>query len=130
MTNSAEKIRIDKWMWAVRLYKTRSIAAESCTKDRVKINDITCKPSRIVKSGEILILHRGPWHQHIKIIALADKRMNASFVKDFYEDVTPAEELERLKLHRAAIASWNIKDGAGRPTKKDRRDIDEFMGDF
>ena len=130
MTNPSEKIRIDKWMWAVRLYKTRGIAADACDKERIKINALVCKASRIVKSGEVLVLHRGPWHQHIKILGLADKRMSAALVKDFYEDVTPNEEIERLKLHRAAIASWNIKDGAGRPTKKDRRDIDEFMGDF
>ncbi|MBK9320885.1 MAG: hypothetical protein IPM91_20220 [Bacteroidetes bacterium] len=59
-----------------------------------------------------------------------EKRMSAAFVKDFIIDITPAEELDRLKLHQAALASWNIKGGAGRPTKKDRRDMDEFLGDW
>jgi ribosome-associated heat shock protein Hsp15 len=125
-----EKVRVDKWMWAVRLYKTRGIAADACDKERVKINDQSVKASRNLKAGEILVLHRGPWHQSIKVLALAEKRMSAALAKDFYEDVTPEDQIERLRLHRAAIASWNIKDGAGRPTKKDRRDIDEFMGDF
>lgn len=130
MPNSGEKIRIDKYLWAVRLYKTRQLAAEACEKGRVKISDIAVKAGRNVKTGEIIVLHRGPWYQHIKVIQLVEKRMAASFVKDYCEDHTPAEELDRLKLHQAAMASWNIKSGAGRPTKKDRRQMDEFMGDW
>ena len=126
----SDKIRIDKFLWAVRLYKTRQLSAEACEKGRVKILEITVKPARAIRIGEIIVIHRGPWYQHIKVLAITEKRMSAAFVKDFIIDITPAEELDRLKLHQAALASWNIKGGAGRPTKKDRRDMDEFLGDW
>lgn len=130
MTNPDEKVRIDKWMWAVRLYKTRSLAAEACEKGRIKIGILEVKASRMIKPGEIIQLHRGPWHQSVKVLQLQEKRMGASMVKDFCEDITPIEELDRLKSHQMALASWDIKSGAGRPTKKDRRNIDEFLGDW
>jgi ribosome-associated heat shock protein Hsp15 len=125
-----EKTRIDKFLWAVRLYKTRQLAAEACEKGRVKIAGATVKASRSVKPGEIIVLHRGPWHQHILVVNVTQRRMGAPLVKDFAQDVTPEEELERQKQHQAAMAAWNIKSGAGRPTKKDRRDMDEFLGDW
>jgi len=125
-----EKIRIDKFLWAVRLYKTRQLAAEACEKGRVKIAGVAVKASRTVKPGELIVLHRGPWHQHIMVVQVTQRRMGAPLVKDFTQDVTPEEELERQKLHQAAMAAWNIKSGAGRPTKKDRRDMDEFLGDW
>ncbi|MBK7887103.1 MAG: RNA-binding S4 domain-containing protein [Bacteroidetes bacterium] len=126
----SDKIRIDKFLWAVRLYKTRQLSAEACEKGRVKISENTVKPARAIRTGESIVIHRGPWYQHIKVLAITEKRMSAAFVKDFIIDITPAEELDRLKLHQAALASWNIKGGAGRPTKKDRRDMDEFLGDW
>lgn len=125
-----DKIRIDKFLWAVRLYKTRQLAAEACDKGRVKIGETAVKPSRAIRRDEIVILHRGPWYQHIKVHAISEKRMAASYVKDFITDITPDEELERLRLHQAALAAWNIKGGTGRPTKKDRRQMDEFLGDW
>ncbi|MFN8152699.1 MAG: RNA-binding S4 domain-containing protein [Bacteroidia bacterium] len=127
---TAEKIRIDKYLWAVRMFKTRQLAAESCEKGRVKIADLSVKAARNVKPGEIIVIHRGPWYQHIKVLALIERRVSAQIARDFCEDVTPPEELDRLKLHQAALASWNVKSGAGRPTKKDRRDMDEFLGDW
>jgi len=127
---TSDKIRIDKFLWAVRLFKTRQLAAEACEKGRVHILQSAVKPARGVRSGEIIVIHRGPWYQHIEVIAVTEKRMSASFVKDFIKDITPEEELDRLKLHQAALASWNIKRGAGRPTKKDRREMDEFLGDW
>jgi len=130
MSLQLEKVRIDKWLWAVRLYKTRSLAAEACEKGRVKIGLTEVKASRMIKIGEIITLHRGPWHQQLKVLQLNEKRMSASMVIDFCEDITPKEEIERLKTHQAAMASWDIKSGAGRPTKKDRRDMDEYMGDW
>jgi ribosome-associated heat shock protein Hsp15 len=130
MNQEIEKIRLDKWLWGVRLYKTRSIAAESCEKGRIKIKGISVKPGRAIKPDEIIDIHRGPWHQTIKILKLTQSRMSASLVKDFYIDITPAEEIEKLRLHQTAMASWGIKPGSGRPTKKDRREMDEFMGDW
>lgn len=125
-----EKTRIDKYLWAVRMFKTRQLAAEACEKGRVKIADQPVKPARNIKPGEIVVIHRGPWYQHIKVLALLERRVSAEIARSFCEDITPSEEAERLRLHQAALASWNIKGGAGRPTKKDRRDMDEFLGDW
>lgn len=130
MKETPEKIRMDKWLWAVRLYKTRQLAAEACEKGRIRIGGIEVKASRQVKTGEEIVIHRGPWYQHIRVIALNDRRISASLVRDYCEDITPASEIERLKMHQAALAAWNIKGGTGRPTKKDRRQIDEYLGDW
>lgn len=127
---ASDKIRIDKFLWAVRLYKTRALAAEACERGRVKIADLNVKASRAVKAGETIILHRGPWHQHIYVLKVTQKRMGAPLVKEFCEDRTPAEEIEKNRLHQAAMASFALKPGAGRPTKKDRRQMDDFMGDW
>jgi len=124
------KIRIDKWLWAVRLFKTRSLASEACDKGRIKIGDVAVKASRIVKAGDVVLVHRGPWSQLVKVLAPTEKRMSASLAKGFCEDITPVEELEKYKLHQAAQAAWNITPGAGRPTKKDRRQMDDFIGDW
>lgn len=126
----SEKIRIDKYLWAVRMFKTRQLAAEACEKGRVKIGELAVKPARNIKPGETVVIHRGPWYQHIKVLALLERRVSAEIARSFCEDITPPEEHERLRLHQAALASWNIKGGAGRPTKKDRRDMDEFLGDW
>ena len=123
-------VRIDKWLWAVRLFKTRSLAAESCDKGRVRIGDLSVKPSRNVKVGEVVVLHRGPWYQHVKVLQITEKRMGAAYVKDFLEDITPLAEVEKNRLHQLAQAAWNIKGGVGRPTKKNRREIDGFTSDW
>lgn len=124
------KVRIDKYLWAVRAFKTRQLAAEACEKGRVTIAGVAVKASRNIKPDEIIILHRGPWYQHLKVITTLERRVSAQIVQDYCTDITPPEELERLRLHQAALASWNIKGGAGRPTKKDRRQMDEFLGDW
>ncbi len=130
VTVSIHKVRIDKFLWAIRLFKTRQLAAEACEKGRVKIADVAVKASRPVKPDEKIIIHRGPWYQHVKVNSITERRMSASLVKDYYDDVTPAEELERLRLHQAALAAWDIKRGTGRPTKKDRRQMEDFLGDW
>ncbi|MEP7265172.1 MAG: RNA-binding S4 domain-containing protein, partial [Bacteroidota bacterium] len=84
------------------------------------------KPSRMVRIGDRIVIHQGPFQKQLQVLALTDKRMSASLVKDFMEDVTPAEEIERLRIHRLAAASY-VTRGEGRPTKKDRRDLDDFM---
>lgn len=123
---ATEKVRVDKWLWAVRIYKTRSVAADACERGRVKINELAVKASRIVKEKEVITLHMGPFQKQVKVLRLTDKRMGAQLVKDFMEDVTSKEELEKLQLHKAAVASWGLK-GEGRPTKKDRRALEDFF---
>jgi len=130
MNNPIEKVRVDKWLWGIRLFKTRSLAAEACEKGRITINEIKIKAGRGLKIGEKLIIHRGPWHQEVEVLQLTQSRMSASKVIDFCKDITPSSELEKLKLHQAALASWNITAVAGRPTKKDRRDMSEFLDDW
>lgn len=124
------KTRTDKYLWAVRLFKTRALAAEACEKGRIRVADVTVKASRNVKPGEVIVIHRGPWHQHIRVIALSERRMSAALVNGYYEDITPAEELERFRLHQAALAAFQLKRGSGRPTKRDRRQMDDFLGDW
>ena len=120
------KTRLDKWLWAVRLYKTRSIAAEACDKERVNVNGVNAKPSRTVKPDDHIIIHAGAYKKHVKVIQLTDKRMGAPAVVNYYKDITPAEETEKLLAYRAAMASHGLRRD-GRPTKKDRRDLDEFL---
>jgi ribosome-associated heat shock protein Hsp15 len=122
-----QKVRTDKWLWAVRLYKTRSLAADACEKGKVRSGDQTLKAGKQVKEGEIIIIHRGAWTQTVRVVRLTEKRMGASLVSDFIEDLTPESELEKLKMYLAARADWNPRGGAGRPTKKDRRDMDDFF---
>ena len=119
-------IRIDKWVWAVRIYKTRSQATDACRKGHISIGDITVKPSRMVHVDEIVKVRKSPITRSFKILALAEKRMSAKLVFDFMEDVTPAEEVELQEMQKNM--KWISRDrGTGRPTKKDRREIDDFF---
>lgn len=122
----AENVRVDKWLWAVRVFKTRSLASEACRKGYVTIDNVSVKPSRIVKVGETLKVRKSPITKSLKILALSEKRMGAKLIVDFVEDVTPAEELELLEMQKNM--RWSSRDrGTGRPTKKDRRELDDFF---
>lgn len=121
-----EKVRIDKWLWAVRIFKTRSLAAEACTKGKVFIDDTAVKASRIIKPDEKIAVRKGPFTAQFKVLQLSEKRMSAALAVDFCKDITPEEEIERMKLHALAFrASRNH--GEGRPTKRERRALDDFL---
>ncbi|MCK5729833.1 MAG: RNA-binding S4 domain-containing protein [Draconibacterium sp.] len=121
-----ESVRVDKWLWAVRIFKTRSMATEACKKGHVSIGDSTLKPSRMVHIGETVQVRKSPITKSLKILALAEKRMSAKLILNFVEDVTPAEEIELLEMQKNM--RWIARDrGAGRPTKKDRRELDDFF---
>ncbi len=121
-----ESVRIDKWLWAVRIYKTRSQATEACRKGHVSIGGLPVKPSREVHIGETVQVRKLPVTRSFKVLAIAGKRMSAKLVPDFLQDVTPPEELELLKIQKDM--QWISRDkGTGRPTKKDRRDLDDFF---
>lgn len=122
----AEGIRIDKWLWAVRLYKTRSLASEECKKGKVMINGMNVKPSREIKEGETIQLRRPPITRSYKVIALAENRMAAKMVPEFMVETTPASELQILEDQKNRQMDDRER-GTGRPTKKDRRDIDDFF---
>lgn len=122
----AEGVRIDKWLWAVRIFKTRSMATEACKKGHISIGDSTLKPSKMVQVGEIVKVRKPPITKSLKILALTGKRMGAKLILDFVEDVTPVEELELLEMQKNM--RWISRDrGTGRPTKKDRRELDDFF---
>ncbi len=120
------EVRIDKWLWAVRLFKTRSIAAEACKKGKVLIKGIEVKPSRNIKIGDVVCVKRNPVLFSFEVLALAENRMGAKLVPDYMKNVTTADQLEVYELGK--IAAQNNRDrGTGRPTKKERRDLDDFF---
>ena len=122
---SKTEVRIDKWLWAVRLFKTRTLAAEACKKGKVIIQNVQVKPSRNVKVGDVVCIKRNPILFSFKVLALSENRMNAKLVLGFMENVTTADQLELIELGKIAGQMGRDR-GTGRPTKKDRRDIDEF----
>ncbi|HKM92151.1 MAG TPA: RNA-binding S4 domain-containing protein [Prolixibacteraceae bacterium] len=119
-------VRIDKWLWAVRLFKTRSLASEACRKGKVKINAASVKPSREIKAGDEIHVVKNPVTYHYKVLDITEKRMGAKLVPDFVEDITPPENLEIIEMQKNM--QWSNRDkGAGRPTKKERREIDQLL---
>lgn len=123
------EIRIDKWLWAVRLYKTRSLASEACKKGKVLVQNVQVKPSRVVKVGDIIQIKRNPVLYSFKVLALAQNRMNAKLVPEFMENVTTPDQLELIELGKIASQTGRAR-GAGRPTKKERRDMEDFFEPF
>lgn len=122
----AEGIRIDKWLFAVRLYKTRSLASEECRKGKVTIGGMNVKPSRELKVGETIQIRRPPITRSYKILALTESRMAAKMVPEFLVETTPASEFEILEVQKN-MSFYNRERGTGRPTKKERRDLDDFF---
>ena len=122
----AENVRVDKWLWAVRIFKTRSQAAEACRKGHVSIDELPVKPSRTIHQGETIKIRKEQFVRSFKVLKLAEKRMAAKYVIDFLEDVTPPEELEIIEMKKNM--RWITREkGTGRPTKKDRRELDDFF---
>jgi len=122
----AEEVRIDKWLWAVRIYKTRSQATEACRKGHVSIGNLPVKPSRSVHINEIIKVRKSPIVRTFKVLGLAEKRMSAKLTEDFIVDITPPEELELQEMQKNM--RWITRDpGTGRPTKRDRRELDDFF---
>lgn len=121
-----EPVRIDKWLWAVRLFKTRTLATEECKKGRVTIDGISVKPSRIPKTGDIIKIRKNPVIYSYKVVGITGKRIGAKLVHEFVVDITPPEELKILEI-RQQMHSFERDRGTGRPTKKDRRDIDRLQ---
>lgn len=122
-------IRIDKFLWSVRIYKTRSIASDECRKGRIFINDIQVKPSRAVLKNEIITVKKPPVIYTYKVIEPIENRVSAKLVEQFIEDMTKEEEKAKLDLRLASGIVYRDK-GTGRPTKKERRLIDKIKDDF
>lgn len=124
-----DEVRIDKWLWAVRIFKTRTVAAEACRKGRVLIGNAPVKPSRNIRTGEIIQVRKTPVTYSFMVLALADKRMGAKMVPQYMENVTPPDQYELLELNKIS-GFVDRQRGTGRPTKKERRDLDQFAGSF
>lgn len=119
--------RIDKWLWAARIFKTRSIAADACKNGRVSIAGVGVKPSRPVKVGEIIDVRKPPVTYSFRILKTIEQRVGAKLLSEIYENVTAPEQYELLEMNRIS-GFINRAKGTGRPTKKDRRDMDAFVG--
>ena len=115
-------MRIDKWLWMVRLFKTRSLATDACNAGKVKMNGISLKPSKEVKSDEVYHVKTGQLEKIVQVICTPKSRVGAPLVPDYCVDLTPPEEYDRVKALRA---TFEIREhGIGRPTKRERRQID------
>jgi len=117
--------RIDKWLWAVRVFKTRTIASDACKLGRVTMGGNRVKASKMVKVGDVIDVRKPPITYSFKVLALSENRMGARLVPGFMENVTKQEQLDLLQMNRISGFIDRAK-GLGRPTKKDRRDIDDF----
>jgi ribosome-associated heat shock protein Hsp15 len=122
-----KQVRVDKWLWAVRIFKTRNQATEACKKGRILIQDQPVKPSRVLKVNDIVRVKKPPVVFSYQVTGLLAKRLSAKLVRDFMEDVTPKEELEKLRVRDTFFISRDK--GSGRPTKKERRIMDKLRGE-
>lgn len=124
-----EKLRVDKYLWAIRVFKTRTMASDACRAGRVKLDSQNIKPSHEVRIGEVYQVSKGIERKVIKVTGLLESRVDAKKAIDFYEDITPVEQTQAFKsMFHAPLLKRDR--GAGRPTKRDRREIDELKDDF
>ena len=121
-----EEARIDKWLWAARIFKTRSIAADACKNGRVTIRGINVKPSHMVKVGETVDVRKPPVTYSFRILKTIEQRVGAKLLPEIYENVTPPDQYELLEMNRISGFVDRAR-GTGRPTKKDRRALDDFF---
>lgn len=118
--------RIDKWLWASRIFKTRSIASEACKKGRISINGMQVKPARMIKPGEVIQVKKPPVTYSFKVLQAIEKRIGAKLVPEVLENVTTPDQYELLEMSKISGFVDRAR-GTGRPTKKDRRSMDEFV---
>lgn len=125
----AEEVRLDKYLWAIRAFKTRSEATEACKGNRVKVNGSEAKPSKMIRVGDMLEVRKAAIHYTWRAVGLIENRVGAQLVPQYAENLTPQEELDKLK---APVETFFVKRdrGLGRPTKKDRRTIDAMWDEI
>jgi ribosome-associated heat shock protein Hsp15 len=117
--------RLDKWLWAARIFKTRSIAADACKNGRVTMKGVKQKPSKMIKEGEIVEVRKPPITYSFRVLKAVQNRVGAKLVPEVLENVTTPDQLELLEMHRISGFVGRAR-GTGRPTKKERRDLEEF----
>lgn len=119
------EVRIDKWLWAMRIFKTRTIATEACKKGRVYVGDALAKPSRTIKVGDIVKVRKPPVTYSFRVLALTQNRLGAKLVPEYMENVTPKSELDLLEIVKIS-GFIDRRKGLGRPTKREGRELAEF----
>ncbi len=119
--------RIDKWLWAARIFKTRSIAADACKNGRVSVNGVSVKPSRTVKADDVVSVRKPPITYSFRLLKPIEQRVGAKLLPEIYENVTPQDQYDLLEMTRISGFVDRAR-GTGRPTKKDRRQLDAFVG--
>ena len=124
-----DEVRIDKYLWSIRVFKTRSEATDACKGGKIRVNGVDTKPSKMVRRGDVIVARKGPVTYTYKVLELIDKRQGAKLVPQYAENLTPAEEIAKL---RAPVETFFLKRdrGAGRPTKKDRRQMDSLWDEL
>ena len=125
------KVRIDKWLWSIRIFKSRSISTEACKSGKVSLNGKNLKPSYLISIGEIVEVRKNGFSLLFKSIKLIEKRVSAPLAQECYENLTSQEELNKYKDWFIGKSGTEMRQpGAGRPTKKERREIEDFKDDF
>ncbi len=124
-----QNMRIDKYMWAIRLFKSRTEASEACSGGRVKAGGVSVKPSHEIKPGDVISVRKGAVLRTYRVIAPVERRVGAALVPNYAEDLTPQSEIDKM---RAPVETVFVKRdrGSGRPTKKERRDLDALWDDL
>ena len=121
-------VRVDRWLWATRIFKTRTLATEACQRNQVKLGGKPIKPSRNIKPGDILSIKLGPLLKEIKVVRLTEKRVSASLAKMLLSDLTSDEAYQEAREKKGQLKpKFLLQRGMGRPTKKQRRQLDEFL---
>ena len=119
------EVRIDKWMWAVRIFKTRTISTEACKKGRVMVNDVAVKPSRMIKVGDVVSVRKPPVTYSFKVLALTENRLGAKLVPEYMDNITPKSQLDLLDIVKIS-GFIDRRKGLGRPTKREGRELSKF----
>ncbi len=120
-------MRADKWLWSVRLFKTRTQAADACAGGKVKLDGDNIKPAKELKPGDVVEMKRGPIHRQFKVLDFPKGRVSAKEVALYCEDITPETEVLKLETLKLVMTQGRRDRGTGRPTKKDRREMDDFL---
>ena len=124
--NQLDEIRIDKWLFAVRLFKTRGLATEACKRGKIKLNESQAKAAKSIKLGDIINIRQSPMIRSLEVIGLTERRIGAKLVENFAKDITPKEEWDKFYKSKSN-RNENQNKSQGRPSKKERRLIDQFM---
>ena len=127
MTDARSTVRIDKWLWATRVFKTRTLAVESCKAGKVKLGDLKAKPSREVTTGDIITVRKDGMSKILEVIAILEKRVGAKTVAEYLKDLTPDEDYATAREHRKAMPRFSRSSIKPRPTRKERQAWEEFF---